>query len=186
MRNLVRFTLGYIDGSRSIFYRCLFSSCSTCHFHMFIGAGFLLFPDLTCRTALINSHSKKQFKTASVSKIFADQNSCRLYFYRPKFSNPSFSIVIFGEWLKFLPVFINCRLFLYHLAFLPTFLPIILLDYAPHHFHFFTDKVQKYDIDYFRQMIDDAKTNAVTTAHGVCVWSVMIWCIWACVAVCQH
>ena len=32
-------------------------------------------------------------------------------FYRPIFSDPFFSIVIFGEWLKFLPVFITADFF---------------------------------------------------------------------------
>ena len=58
--------------------------------------------------------SSKWLKLTSDFKIYAD------YFYRLKFSNPLFSIVIFGEWLNILPVFYYCRLFLYRLKFLPT------------------------------------------------------------------
>ena len=61
------------------------------------------------------------------TKIYAEN-----FFYRPKFSNHLFSIVIFGEWLKFLPVFITADYFV------PTniFPTTINAD-------FFTDKVFK-------------------------------------------
>ena len=40
------------------------------------------------------------------TKIWADLILDRLFYFRPKFSNPLFSIVIFGERLKFRPTFL--------------------------------------------------------------------------------
>ena len=60
-----------------------------------------------------------------VTKIFAGFYYYRLLLYRHHFCRLKFSIVIFGEWLKFLPVFI-LPTFLYRLTFLPTIINVDL------------------------------------------------------------
>ena len=81
----------------------------------------LIFPVREIPELLLSKASTQyQYRFAILSrfhgqmfKIFADQNLWRLFFYRPKLSNPLFSFVLTSD-KNF------CRLFLYRLTFLPS------------------------------------------------------------------
>ena len=53
--------------------------------------------------------------TKILASLSADWILDQLFYFRPKFPNPLFSIVIFGEWLKFRPTVYIDQLFLFWL-----------------------------------------------------------------------